>query len=331
MPKGGRPLIYNNGFADTMAALILNGTEIAEQIKAEVAADVKRLAGQGVRPGLAAVLVGDDPASAIYVRSKIKACDAAGIHGESITLPASIPAEELLERVAALNRRDDIDGILVQLPLPPHIDKNAILTAVSPDKDVDGLHPVNAGLLSQRRDSLVPCTPAGVMELLRRNRIATSGVEAVVVGRSNIVGKPMAMLLTNADATVTLCHSKTRDLASVTRGADILVVAVGKPGLITREHVKPGATVVDIGINRLESIEQVDRFFAGDAKRQMAFAKNGYVLMGDVAPQAAEVAGALTPVPGGVGPLTIAMLLTNTLKAARARRGTRIAALAERG
>ena len=315
-----------------MAARILNGTEIAEQIKAEVATEVKLLAAQGVRPGLAAVLVGDDPASAIYVRSKIKACDAAGIYGEGVTLPASVTAQELLERVHGLNRRDDIDGILVQLPLPSHIEKHIILSAISPEKDVDGLHPVNAGLLGQRRDSLVPCTPAGVMELLRRNQVATVGVEAVVVGRSNIVGKPMAMLLTNADATVTLCHSKTRDLATVTRRADLLVVAVGKPGLITREHVKPGATVVDIGINRLETAEQVNRFFAGDAKRQMAFAKNGYVLMGDVCPEVAEIAGALTPVPGGVGPLTIAMLIVNTLKAARARRVAHVApALAERG
>ncbi len=315
-----------------MAARILNGAEIAEQIKAEVAAEVQRLAAQGVRPGLAAVLVGDDPASAIYVRSKIKACDALGLYGEGITLPASVSAQELLERVAVLNRRDEIDGILVQLPLPAHIDRQVILSAIAPEKDVDGLHPVNAGLLSQRRDSLVPCTPGGVMELLRHNRIATTGVETVVVGRSNIVGKPMAMLLTNADATVTLCHSKTRDLAAVTRRADLLVVAVGKPGLITREHVKPGATVVDIGINRLEAKELVDRFFPGDAKRQIAFAKNGYVLVGDVCPDVAEIAGALTPVPGGVGPLTIAMLMVNTLKAARRRRaGQHAPALARRG
>ena len=319
-----------------MAARILNGTEIAEQIKAEVAAEVKRLAAQGVRPGLAAVLVGEDPASAIYVRSKIKACDTLGLLGEEIRLPASVSAQELLERVAALNRRADIDGILVQLPLPAQIDKFTILSAISPEKDVDGLHPVNSGLLDQRRDCLVPCTPAGVMELLRRNQVETKGVETVVVGRSNIVGKPMAMLLSNADATVTLCHSKTRDLASVTRRADLLVVAVGKPGLITREHVKPGATVVDIGINRLGKIEQVNQFFPTDAKRQMAFAKNGYVLVGDVCPEVAEVAGALTPVPGGVGPLTIAMLMVNTLQAARVRRGTgsrlhTAPALAERG
>ncbi len=315
-----------------MAARILNGTEIAEQIKAEVAAEVQRLAAQGVRPGLAAVLVGDDPASAIYVRSKIKACDALGLYGEGITLPASVSAQELLERVAGLNRRDDIDGILVQLPLPAHIDRQIILSAITPQKDVDGLHPVNAGLLAQRRDSLVPCTPAGVMELLRHNHIPTAGVETVVVGRSNIVGKPMAMLLTNADATVTLCHSKTRDLAAVTSRADLLVVAVGKPGLISRAHVKPGATVVDIGINRLETKELVDRFFPDDPKRQIAFAKNGYVLVGDVCPDVAEVADALTPVPGGVGPLTIAMLMLNTLKAARMRRvGQQAPALAGRG
>ncbi len=309
-----------------MAARILNGTEIAEQIKAEVAEEVRRLGEQGIRPGLAAVLVGDDPASAIYVRSKVKSCDELGLRGETITRPASSTTAGLLQLVDELNQRDGIDGILVQLPLPPQVDSAAVLAAIAPEKDVDGLHPLNAGRLSTRRDSLVPCTPAGVMELLRRSHIATAGVETVVVGRSNIVGKPMAMLLTNADATVTLCHSKTRDLAGVCRRADLLVVAVGKPGLITRQHVKPGATVIDIGISRLEKREEFDRFFKGDPKREAAFARNGYTLAGDVCPDVAEIAGAITPVPGGVGPLTIAMLMVNTVKAARMRRGARLPA-----
>ena len=306
-----------------MAARILNGTEIAEQIKAEVAAEVRRLGTQGIRPGLAAVPVGDDPASAIYVRSKVKSCDALGFHGEAITRPATNSTADLLRLVEELNRRDEIDGILVQLPLPPQVDAPAVLAAIAPEKDVDGLHPLNAGRLSTRRDSLVPCTPAGVMELLRRSNIATAGVETVVVGRSNIVGKPMAMLLSNADATVTVCHSKTRDLAGVCRRADLLVVAVGKPGLITAQHVKPGATVIDIGITRVERREEFDRFFKGDTRREAAFAKNGFTLAGDVHPEVAGIAGAITPVPGGVGPLTIAMLMVNTVKAARMRRAAR--------
>ncbi len=311
-----------------MTARILNGTDLANQIKAEVAAHVKRLSAEGIRPGLAAVLVGDDPASEVYVRNKVKSCEALGLHGETIVRPASSTTAELLEIVHELNAREDIDGILVQLPLPAPVDTRAVLLAMSPEKDVDGFHPMNVGRLSTKMPALLPCTPAGVMELLRREHVPLEGVEAVMVGRSNIVGKPMAMLLTNANATVTLCHSKTRDLASVTRRADLLVIAVGKPGLITKAHVKPGATVVDIGINRVSDRAVFDRYFKGDAKRESAFAKNGYVIMGDVEPEVAEVAGAITPVPGGVGPLTIAMLMVNTVSAAVQRRGA--PAMAER-
>ncbi|MBZ5645797.1 MAG: bifunctional 5,10-methylenetetrahydrofolate dehydrogenase/5,10-methenyltetrahydrofolate cyclohydrolase [Acidobacteriia bacterium] len=315
-----------------MSARILNGTEIADQIKSELAEEVSRLRDLGVRPGLAAVLVGNTPASEIYVRSKVKTCEALGLLGETITRPASVTTEELLELVGQLNRRDEIDGILVQLPLPKQVDTNAVLMAISPQKDVDGLHPLNFGRLAERLDTMLPCTPAGVMEILRRSEIPLAGAEAVMVGRSNIVGKPTAMLLTYADATVTVCHSKTRNLAQVCRRADVLVVATGRPGLITTEHVKPGATVVDVGMNRIESREEFDRLFRNDAKKEAAFAKNGYIVTGDVRPEVAEVAGAITPVPGGVGPLTIAMLMVNTVKAARLRRGTRVpAASGKRG
>jgi methylenetetrahydrofolate dehydrogenase (NADP+)/methenyltetrahydrofolate cyclohydrolase len=226
--------------------------------------------------------------------------------------------------VNELNHRDDIDGILVQLPLPKQIDSKKILLAVDPAKDVDGFHPVNVGMLSTMRPGLVPCTPAGCMEILRRSNIAIEGAEAVVVGRSDIVGKPVAMLLTNANATVTICHSKTRDLKEVCRRADILVAAIGRAGMITRDFVKPGATVIDVGINRITDPADFKKFFAGDAKREAAFAKNGSTLVGDAHPNIAEVAGAYTPVPGGVGPLTIAMLMSNTLKAAKMRRGNRL-------
>ncbi len=303
-----------------MPARVLNGIEIANQIKAEVADEVARLAGQGIRPGLAAVLVGDDAASEIYVRSKVKTCESLGLHAQTVMRPAATTTEELLQLIGELNRRDDVDGILVQLPLPRHIEPRTVLQVILPEKDVDGLHPINAGRLAMKLEGLLPCTPAGVMEILRRSEIAIAGAEAVVVGRSNIVGKPMAMLLTNGDATVTLCHSKTRELAAVTRRAEILVVATGRPGLITQAHVKPGATVVDIGMNRIETRAEFERLFKGDKKREAAFAKNGYVLAGDVRPEVAEIAGAITPVPGGVGPLTIAMLMVNTVKAAKMRR-----------
>jgi methylenetetrahydrofolate dehydrogenase (NADP+)/methenyltetrahydrofolate cyclohydrolase len=227
----------------------------------------------------------------------------------------------MLDLVAALNDRDEIDGILIQLPLPKQVDAKVLLDAVSPAKDVDGFHPVNAGKLQAGRPSLAPCTPAGVIEILRRSGIPMAGQRAVVVGRSDIVGKPAAMLLLNENATVTICHSKTRDLAAVTREADILVAAIGRPGFITPEMVKPGATIIDVGINRITDRTEFERFFAGNAKREAAFAKRGSVVIGDVHPAAFEVSGAYTPVPGGVGLLTIAMLMSNTVRAARMRRG----------
>jgi methylenetetrahydrofolate dehydrogenase (NADP+)/methenyltetrahydrofolate cyclohydrolase len=304
-----------------MMPRILDGVAIAAAIKQEVAEEVKQLAARGIQPGLAAVLVGNVAASEIYVRSKVQTCAELGIFSELITPPASVTTEEMLGLVADLNARDDIDGILIQLPLPAQVDTKALLDAVSPDKDVDGFHPVNAGRLQAGRPALAPCTPAGVIEILKRSGIPISGQHAVVVGRSDIVGKPAAMLLLHENATVTICHSKTRDLPAVTREADILVAAIGRAGFITPEMVKPGATIIDVGINRITTREELDRFFAGDAKREAAFAKRGSTIVGDVHPKAFEVAGAYTPVPGGVGPLTIAMLMSNTVRAARMRRG----------
>ncbi len=251
----------------------------------------------------------------------MKACEELGILSEKHTPPESASTEELLALVDDLNRRDDIDGILVQLPLPSHVDSKKVLLAVSPEKDVDGFHPMNVGYLSTQRPGLVPCTPAGVIEILKRSNIPIAGADAVVVGRSDIVGKPVAMLLTNGNATVTICHSKTRDLPEVCRRADILVAAIGRAGMITRDYVKPGACVIDVGMNKITDAAEFAKFFAGNAKREAAFAKNGSTLMGDVDPKVAEVAGAITPVPGGVGPLTIAMLMSNTVKAAKLRRG----------
>jgi methylenetetrahydrofolate dehydrogenase (NADP+) / methenyltetrahydrofolate cyclohydrolase len=307
-----------------MPALILDGTRIAQDIRSEVAAEVKIMAAAGVRPGLAVVLVGHNPASEIYVRGKVKACEEVGVHSEQLTPPESVTTEELLEVIENLNRRDDIDGILVQLPLPPQVDSKRVLMAVDPAKDVDGFHPMNIGFLSTQRRGLVPCTPAGVMEILKRSSIAVAGREAVVVGRSDIVGKPAAMLLLNANATVTVCHSKTQDLPEVCRRADILVAAIGRAGMITRNFVKPGATVIDVGMNTVTDAAEFHRFFTGNAKREESFRKKGSTLMGDVHPEVAEIAGAITPVPGGVGPLTIAMLMFNTVKAAKMRRGSRV-------
>jgi len=304
-------------------ANILDGNKIAAQIRSEVAEQVRALAAAGHLPGLAVILAGEDHASAIYVRSKIKACQEVGIHSEKITASASVTTQELLAEVARLNQRDDIDGILVQLPLPAQVDSQHVLLAVDPEKDVDGFHPVNVGKLATQRPTLVPCTPAGVMEILLRNHIAIAGRRAVVVGRSQVVGRPMALMLLNHDATVTICHSKTRDLPDITRQADILVVAVGQAGLVRESWVKPGATVIDVGINRVTDQAKFEELFAGDAAREKTFAEKGSVVAGDVHPRVAEVAGAITPVPGGVGPLTIAMLLENTVKACRMRRGRR--------
>ncbi len=305
-----------------MSARILDGTKIANDIRSEVAAEVKTMGAAGIRPGLAVVLVGHNPASEIYVRGKVKACEEVGIYGEQHTPPETLTTGELLALVEDLNRREEIDGILVQLPLPAHVDSKLVLMAVDPAKDVDGFHPVNVGFLSTQRAGMVPCTPAGVIEILKRSAISIAGQEAVVVGRSDIVGKPAAMLLINANATVTVCHSKTHDLPGVCRRADILVAAIGRAGMITRDFVKPGATVIDVGMNKVTDPSEFARLFAGNAKREETFRTKGSTLAGDVHPEVAEVAGALTPVPGGVGPLTIAMLMYNTVKAAKMRRGS---------
>ena len=309
-----------------MSARILDGTKIANDIKAEVGAEVRALTEAGARPGLAVVLVGHDPGSEIYVRHKVKACEELGIYSEKFTPEDNVSTDELLKLIDDLNRRDEIDGILVQLPLPKQVDSKRVLLAVNPEKDVDGFHPMNVGNLSTQRPGLVSCTPAGCMEILKRSSIAVEGQNAVVVGRSDIVGKPVAMLLTNANATVTICHSKTRDLPAVCRTADILVAAIGRRGMITRDYVKPGATVIDVGINRIDNGDEFKKFFAGNAKREQDFAQKGFTLIGDVHPNVAEVAGAVTPVPGGVGKLTIAMLMSNTVKAAKMRRGAALMA-----
>ncbi len=313
-----------------MSATILDGTKIAAQIKAEVGEEVKELTAGGLRPGLAVVLVGHNPASEIYVRNKVKSCEQLGIYSETHTPPETVTAAELLALVDELNRRDEIDGILVQLPLPSQVDSKKVLLAVSPEKDVDGFHPMNVGYLSTQRPGLVPCTPAGIIEILRRSNVPIAGAEAVVVGRSDIVGKPVAMLLLNRNATVTVCHSKTHDLPAVCRRADILVAAIGKAGMITPEFVKAGATVIDVGMNTVTDPGEFKRFFAGNEKRQRDFEAKGSTLMGDVHPIVGEVAGAITPVPGGVGPLTIAMLMSNTVKAAKLRRGDRVRAMLTR-
>lgn len=307
-----------------MPATVLDGVKIAAEIRAEVAVEIKSLAAAGHRPGLAVVLVGNDPASEVYVRGKVKACAEVGIYGEKHTPAATASTEELLELVNGLNVRDDIDGILVQLPLPPQVDAKRVLMAVDPAKDVDGFHPMNVGFLSTQRPGLVPCTPAGVMEILKRSKIPIAGQEAVVVGRSDIVGKPAAMLLLNHNATVTVCHSKTSNFAGVCRRADIVIAAIGRVGMITRDFVKPGATVIDVGMNQVTDRAEFERLFAGNPKREETFRTKGSTLAGDVHPNVAEVAGALTPVPGGVGPLTIAMLMSNTLRAMKLRRGARM-------
>ena len=311
----------------TMPAAILDGSKIATEIRGEVAADVRAMSAAGMRPGLAVVLVGHDPASEVYVRGKVKSSEEVGIYSEKHTPSENVTTEELLDLIADLNRRDEIDGILVQLPLPRQVDSKKVLLAVDPAKDVDGFHPMNVGFLSTQRPGLVPCTPAGILELLVRSKIKIAGQEAVVVGRSDIVGKPMSMLLLNANATITVCHSKTSDLAGVCRRADILVAAIGRAGMVTKDFVRPGATVIDVGMNRVTDPKEFARLFAGNPKRDEAFRSKGSVLVGDVHPEVVEVAGAITPVPGGVGPLTIAMLMANTVKATKMRRGSRIAEL----
>lgn len=303
----------------TGTASILDGSHIASQIMHEVAEKVRRLALAGRQPGLAVILSGADPASQIYVRSKLKACDELGIRSEKFTPPPDATTEYLLQLVHTLNARDDVDAILVQLPLPSHVDFKRVLAAVAPEKDVDGFNPVNIGNLMTQRPGLAPCTPAGIIELLRRNEIQIAGRHAVVVGRSDIVGRPMAVLLLNHHATVTITHSRTRDLPQITRQADILVVAIGRAAAITETFVKPGATVIDVGINRITDRRQFEELFAGDAAREKRFREKGSVVAGDVHPRVADVAGAITPVPGGVGLLTVAMLMANTVAAAQMR------------
>jgi methylenetetrahydrofolate dehydrogenase (NADP+)/methenyltetrahydrofolate cyclohydrolase len=304
--------------------LVLDGIVIASQIKSELAVEIAAARDHGYTPGLAVILVGEVPASQIYVRSKVKTCAELGIYSEMHTPAASTTTEELLELVASLNAREEIDGILIQLPLPAHVDTARLLEAVIPAKDVDGFHPINAGRLLNGfplAKVLAPCTPAGIMEVLRRSHIPIRGQQAVVLGRSNIVGKPAAAMLLNESATVTVCHSQTRNLAAITREADILVAAIGRPGFVTPEMVRPGATIIDVGINRITTEAELNRFFPGDAARRASFAKRGSTLVGDVDPAAFKISGAYTPVPGGVGALTIAMLMANTVKAARLRRG----------
>lgn len=308
-----------------MTARIIDGTSIGRKIREEVLAEVVELKRLGVSPGLAAVLVGNNAASQVYVRNKIKACESLGIYSEHVHLSAGITTLELLRRIEALNLKDEIDGILVQLPLPEQIDERAILDAVNPLKDVDGLHPINAGHLALGRESLQPCTPSGVIEILRRENVAVKGSHAVVVGRSNLVGKPLAFLLLREHATVTICHSRTRNLPDVCRQADILVAAIGKAAMVTADFVKPGAIVIDVGINKIEG-ETLPGFLDADPALRPQYEKNraankSYVLSGDVnLSSVSEVASAVTPVPGGVGPLTIAMLMKNTVQAARMRR-----------
>ncbi len=300
-----------------MSARILSGTTIAGAIRQDVRQQVDRLSARGVRPGLGVVLVGEDPASAVYVRNKTRACEELGIASHTCRLGASVTTEEVAAAVESFNRRSDLHGILVQLPLPAQVDAQRVLDLVLPEKDVDGFHPENVGRLVQKRPRFVACTPLGIMELLRRHEVPVARRRAVVVGRSEIVGKPMALLLLHADATVTVCHSKTEDLAAVCREADILVAAIGRAGLVRAEHVKPGAVVVDVGMNRVADAAQARELTAG--ARMAEFERKGHVLVGDVhAPSVEAVAGALTPVPGGVGPLTIAMLLRNTVAAAEA-------------
>jgi len=298
----------------------LDGKVTAQAIRDELRPEVERLTSRGVRPGLAVVLVGDDPASAVYVKSKTRACEELGMHHETRRLPASTTTEEVVGLVEELNGRPEIHGILVQLPLPPQVDATRVLDLVDPAKDVDGFHPENVGRLVQKRPRFVACTPAGIMELLARHGIEVAGRRAVVIGRSDIVGKPMALLLMHANATVTVCHSRTANLADVAREADILVAAIGKAGLVRAEFVKPGAVVVDVGMNRVEDPEEARDLL--EPARLARFEEKGYALVGDVhTPSVAPVAGALTPVPGGVGPLTIALLVKNTVKSAAAAAG----------
>lgn len=305
-------------------AKILSGKLYSRAIKDDVVREVKKLKEErGINPCLVVVRVGEDTASEVYVNSKVKTATELGIISEHKHLSEEVSQENLLEIVEELNNREEVDGILVQLPLPKHINEKIILEKINPEKDVDGFHPVNVGRLSQGQDALTPCTPAGIMDMLKRAEIEISGKNAVVVGRSNIVGKPMAMLLLQEHATVTICHSRTKNLAEVCSRADILVAAVGVTGIIKAEHIKEGAVVIDVGMNRLTDIEEAKEFFAEDdlKKRLRTIEKRGATLVGDVNSKAAKEKGSyFTPVPGGVGLLTVATLMKNTVKAAKMRR-----------
>jgi len=303
-------------------ATVLDGNRVRDEILAKCRSRVEALTAARHMPGLAVILVGNNPASEIYVRNKIKTCQALGIYSEKLTPAATATTREVVELVESLNRRPEIDGILPQLPLPPQMDPKEVQLAVSPDKDVDGLHPLNLGRLAANLPGPRPCTPAGILELLKRYEIPISGRNAVVVGRSDLVGKPVALLLMHQNATVTICHSRTANLAEVCARADILVVAMGRPALITRDFIKPGATVIDVGTNRISSREDAARIFRNSAAKLEEFDRKGSLLVGDVDPvDVLERAGAFTPVPGGVGPLTISMLMVNTIEAAERKLG----------
>ena len=306
-----------------MSARILDGTGTAAAIRQELTPRAEAFTARyGLAPGLGVILAGEDPASEIYVRNKLKAAAEVGIRAELVRVPATGHLDDVLGAVARLNVRDDVHGILVQSPLPTGMGADAearVIDLIDPAKDVDGSTPVNVGLLVQNRKGLVACTPAGVMELLDRSGIALQGQRAVVIGRSDIVGKPMALLMLHRHATVTICHSRTRELSAVARTADVLVAAIGRPAFVTPDFVKPGAVVIDVGINRVTDAELVRGWYPPGSSRLASFERNGSLLIGDVHPGVADVAGALTPVPGGVGPLTIAMLLSNVLRAAEAR------------
>jgi methylenetetrahydrofolate dehydrogenase (NADP+)/methenyltetrahydrofolate cyclohydrolase len=309
-----------------VSARILDGNKIRDEIKADLLKEIEEMKAAGIKPGLAAVLVGDNPASHIYVRNKVTTCESLGLYSEKIELPADTSEERLLKLIDELNRRDEIDGILVQLPLPPQVDATRVLLALDPAKDVDGLHPVNVGNLVSGRPGLSPCTPAGIIEILKRSGYTLKGARAVVIGRSDIVGKPLAILLMHNHATVTICHSRTRDLPGVAREGDILVAAMGKPAFVTGDFIKPGAVVIDVGTNRLTTPEEVRKIYRDPTERLKKLEEKGSVLVGDVQPEdVKEKAEAYTPVPGGVGPLTIIMLMVNTVEAARLRRGARVA------
>jgi methylenetetrahydrofolate dehydrogenase (NADP+)/methenyltetrahydrofolate cyclohydrolase len=305
-------------------AQILDGARVAEEIKREVASEVALLKREhDVVPCLAVVRVGEDAASAVYVRNKVRTSRELGLRSEHHALSVETTTEELLDLVGSLNARDDVDGLLVQLPLPNNVDERRVVEAIDPAKDVDGFHPVNVGRLSLGQQTLAPCTPVGIIELLERNSIQIRGAEACIVGRSQIVGRPVAQLLLQRDATVTICHSQTRDLSSITSRADILIAAIGRAGFIRGEHIKPGATVIDVGINKVSDVTAARELFGEEAEKRVSIiAERGYTLVGDVHPaEAHRVAGRLTPVPGGVGLLTVAALMRNTVTAARWRRG----------